>query len=91
MKMFRSFLFSFILAASVSVCGFHTARADETKDLTPVPVEPDFSKDKPLPEVFFKKYPDGIEDLKTIEKQVKEVLKKVLPCHGVRASRLSVR
>jgi serine protease Do len=80
MALLRSVLFPFILAASVAVCGLNPARADESKTYTQLPAEPDFSKDKPLPDVFSKKYPDGIEDLKTMEKHVKGVLEKVIPC-----------
>jgi serine protease Do len=79
MKLSRSFLSLLILTALVSVFGFSTARAEDTKALSPLPGLPDFTKDKPLPDVFDKKYPDGIQDLKTIETHVKEVLKKVIP------------
>jgi serine protease Do len=79
MKLFRSHFFTFILAAAAAVFSLDTTRADEAKTFTPVPNAPDFSKDPPLPEAFDKKYPDGIEDLRAIQNQVKLVLKKVIP------------
>lgn len=80
MTLFRSFLFSLVLAASAAFfCSNNAARADDAKPLTPVPAEADYSKDKPLPDAFSKKYPDGIGDLKVIEKHVKGLLEKVVP------------
>jgi serine protease Do len=79
MKLCRSFLVLFILTASVSLFGLTSARADESKSLPPLPAQPDFTKDQPLPDVFDKKYPDGIEDLKLIQNHVKDILKKVVP------------
>src|SRR5579862_5068850 len=79
MKLCRSFLVLSILTTSVTLFGLASARGDEAKVLPPLPAQPDFSKDQPLPAAFTKKYPDGIEDLKTIQNHVKEVLKKVIP------------
>ena len=80
MALSRYFIYPFVLAAALTV-GLTAARADDTKpDTTPaVPAEPDRSKDKPLPEVFDKANPENIDDLKVVEKHVKEILGKVLP------------
>jgi serine protease Do len=56
------------------------ARADDVSTTTSVPALPEMSRAAPLPEVFSKAQPENIEDLKAIEKQVKEVVAKVIPC-----------
>ena len=76
MKLLRSCLFVVVLTAAV--VGLGRVDADDTKIMVPPP--PDTAKDKPLPAAFAKPTPEGLDDLKAIEKHVKEVLAKVLPC-----------
>ncbi|CAN5427279.1 hypothetical protein BH10PLA2_BH10PLA2_18940 [soil metagenome] len=56
------------------------AQADDNSTVTSIPLLPEKAKVPPLPEVFSKPQPENLEDLKAIEKQVKGVLAKVLPC-----------
>src|SRR5947209_6743046 len=72
MTLSRSTSYSLFLVA-VAALWLSSARADEPKETPPapkVPALPDFSKDVKLPEVFAKPTPEGIDDLKAIEKHV---------------------
>lgn len=77
MKRWCSFL-AFALVFTVAV----PAWADDARPAEALPVLPivDRSKDKPLPAAFLKANPESLDDLKAIEKHVKEVLDKVIPC-----------
>jgi serine protease Do len=55
-------------------------RADDVVTLSENVAPPELSKAPPLPAVFSKAQPESVEDLKAIEKQVREVLARVLPC-----------
>lgn len=55
-------------------------RAEDVSTPATVPALPDKAKDKPLPDAFLKSQPQGLADLRAIEKHVKEVLDKVLGC-----------
>ncbi len=54
--------------------------ADESPSDASIPVLPEKTKAPPLPAVFSKAQPENIEDLKAIEKQVKEISAKVISC-----------
>src|SRR5437660_761290 len=79
MTRLRSCLFSLTLVASLFV-GLSTTRADEAKTKSFVPTLPDKAKDKPLPAPFEKPYPDGLDDLKEMEKHVKGLVDKLIKC-----------
>ncbi len=75
MKPFRLFLLTFLASAALWPAA---PRAEG-----PAPAAPpalNRSKDGPLPPVFAKANPENLDDLKAIEKQVQQVLAKVLPC-----------
>jgi len=63
--------------AGLLLIGFTTAA--ELRDV-PEKKDPSLKKEPPLPAVLSKDAPDGIADLKAMEKQVRKVLEKVLPC-----------
>src|SRR3954447_21712231 len=78
MKVCR-FLFSALVLGSL-ITFTASIRADDLTTVTENSSPPELSKAPPLPAVFSKAQPETIDDLKAIEKQVKEVVAKVLPC-----------
>jgi serine protease Do len=70
-----------VVATSVFI-GFSRVQANGVQKaaIVPAPAVPDKAKDKPLPAVFRKPNPENLEDLKAVEKHVKEILAKVLAC-----------
>jgi serine protease Do len=74
----------FVLAALIlsTTCLASLSRtwADDATTTTSIPILPEKTKGPPLPAVFSKPQPESVADLKAIEKQVKEVVAKVLPC-----------
>src|SRR5712675_769626 len=76
MKRYR-FLLALVLG---SLLAFQTATRADVSAPTELATPPELAKAPPLPAVFLKAQPENLDDLKAIEKQVKEVVAKVLPC-----------
>jgi len=78
MKVCRCFSSALVLGCSFAFT--LSIRADDVTTVTENSAPPEVSKAPPLPSVFSKAQPESIDDLKAIERQVKEVVAKVLPC-----------
>jgi serine protease Do len=79
MKLLR-FLLVALIVFLTSPPLLQAIQASDDSAVTSIPLLPEKAKSPPLPEVFSKPQPENLEDLKAIEKQVKEVVAKVLPC-----------
>jgi serine protease Do len=77
MKLLR-FLFVAVVLTGSALAPLSKTRADDAMP-TAIPTLPEKTKGPPLPAVFSKPLPENLDDLKAIEKQVKEVVAKVLP------------
>ncbi len=78
MKVCRLIFFALVLGSLLNFT--LPVRGDDVTTVTENSAPPELSKAPPLPAVFSKAQPESIEDLKAIEKQVKEVVAKVSPC-----------
>src|SRR5713101_21180 len=79
MKLCRFFFVAVVLAGSF-LPPLGNTRADDSSTPTTAPALPEKSKAPPLPPAFLKAQPENLDDLKAIEKQVKTVVDKVVPC-----------
>jgi serine protease Do len=69
-----------LAAALLALAGLMAPASADVKEKKEAPPKlPAPRKDPPLPAVFAKKAPEGVQDLRTIQAHVKKVLAKVLP------------